>query len=511
MQPTRRCWMAVGAGLLFLVAAVAFDRPALVVGAAGIGAYLIAGADRFLRTARRVDDTLTVTVQPTRQRTLVDERLSVVFEAAMGAPDARVTASLSLPPGIVVDGDATLDNDTAEESDKANNRSTTDTTGDSTTARLETGMENGEQPSAPGRLMLGDTPSRTTLVVQTPIAGRFTFPQPEFRIRDSLDLYQTTIRRGSPPTVTVEPRRPHNIRIGGQTGSVAAFGSHQQGTTGSGIDVAGIRQYITGEAADQIDWKATARLAEPHVREFEAQTDASTAFIFDTRPAMARGPAGERKLDYLRAVALGLLSVAQTRDDPVGLVTVDETAITLERLPTTAPTGYEAIQRRLHALQATGSDDASNERARTAMPLARRVPTDGGRSNTFDRTVRAYVGQRHSRPAETAPLRAAIGELNNRTSIARTVLFTDDTDRRGVREAVSAARRGDRYVTVFLAPTVLFTPGSLADMPTAYEQYQSFETFRRDLAGMERVTAVEVGPGDRLDMLETATQAGDAS
>jgi hypothetical protein len=62
-------------------------------------------------------------------------------------------------------------------------------------------------------------------------------------------------------------------------------------------------------------------------------------------------------------------------------------------------------------------------------------------------------------------------------------------------------------VLVFLTPTVLFAPGELADLEHAYARYREFEIFRRDLARLERVSAFEVGPGDRLDtILSTGRQ-----
>jgi hypothetical protein len=79
------------------------------------------------------------------------------------------------------------------------------------------------------------------------------------------------------------------------------------------------------------------------------------------------------------------------------------------------------------------------------------------------------------------------------------VIFTDDTHRAEVRETVRLAQRGDNRVLVFLTPTVLFEPGGLADLEGAYDRYRSFESFRRDLARLRRVSAFEVGPGDRLD------------
>jgi hypothetical protein len=84
------------------------------------------------------------------------------------------------------------------------------------------------------------------------------------------------------------------------------------------------------------------------------------------------------------------------------------------------------------------------------------------------------------------------------TGTTRTIILTDDTDRTPVVEAVKAAQQGSGDVFVYLLPSALFAAGSMQDVTAAYEQYITFESFRRDLAALPRVRAFEVGPNDRL-------------
>jgi hypothetical protein len=70
------------------------------------------------------------------------------------------------------------------------------------------------------------------------------------------------------------------------------------------------------------------------------------------------------------------------------------------------------------------------------------------------------------------------------------LVFTDDTDRTGVRETVRVVQSAGHYAVVFLAPDVLF------------------ESFRRELARMERVSAYEVGPGERLEAVLSGRRRG---
>jgi len=53
---------------------------------------------------------------------------------------------------------------------------------------------------------------------------------------------------------------------------------------------------------------------------------------------------------------------------------------------------------------------------------------------------------------------------------------------------------------------VLYEPGGLADLERAYDRYLAFEEFRRELAKLDGVTALEVGPADRLSAV---LEAGD--
>nr|WP_156184231.1 hypothetical protein [Halostagnicola sp. A56] len=78
------------------------------------------------------------------------------------------------------------------------------------------------------------------------------------------------------------------------------------------------------------------------------------------------------------------------------------------------------------------------------------------------------------------------------------VLCTDDSNPSKLKATVRSARANGTVVTVLLTPTVLFEADGLADAENAYESYHSFEKLRRDLNQLDGVSALEVGPGDRL-------------
>jgi hypothetical protein len=88
-----------------------------------------------------------------------------------------------------------------------------------------------------------------------------------------------------------------------------------------------------------------------------------------------------------------------------------------------------------------------------------------------------------------------------------TVICTTDADPSQVRETVKVARGTSGHVVVLLAPRVLFEDTAMTGLEATYDRYTEFERFRRDLANMDRVSAYEVAPGDRLEAVLAAGQA----
>jgi hypothetical protein len=93
----------------------------------------------------------------------------------------------------------------------------------------------------------------------------------------------------------------------------------------------------------------------------------------------------------------------------------------------------------------------------------------------------------------------------------RTIMFTDDTDREEIIDAVRIAQRRAGRTVVFLTPTVLYSSTPLSDIEDAYQEYVAFESFRQDLTALPRVTAYEVGPADRMQEIMSATPRTDGS
>jgi len=460
MDPTRRYW-----GIATLVAVLAVSGAALghtlpLFGAAALGGWLLAQQYRYLHALRDAEDALELDVSVTPVQVPTDSPATVAVVARLDEPSSLALAlEPHLPAALRVDGDDRFS------------------------------------------LTAGETRAERAVTVTAPVAGTFDIGPVSVRASDPAGLFVETVDRG--PTVRFRsvPRRPRDVHVG-RGGESVTQGEHAAGERGSGIEVTGLREYVSGDALDRIDWRATARLNEPHVREHESETERRTVLVVDHGSSMAVGPPGETKLDYAREVALTYLDSTRAVSDPVGLYTVGDDGLSSRRDPEATPQGYRALVRRLEDITADGPFEAvATDTNTTTSPTGahRAAETLAGEETAFATTLQPYFdASGHIERAEGDPLVGVARMLRRLRGTTWTVLVTDDADQTAVREAVELARRGEGQVVVFLTPTVLFEPGGLGDVERAYERYRAFEEFRRDLEALDRVTALEIAPGDRI-------------
>jgi len=472
MRVTRRFWALTGAGCVLALLSILFERPLLLVGAAGSGAVLLAAQFLFVRRVTRLDRTLEVDLSLPRAYLTEGEAVPVTLRAAAADSSLAVTVTARTPASA-------------------------------------SGPDTDERRVA----LDGDGPASTTFLVDWPIAGTATFPSSRITARDPTGLFAETVERGPTPSVTVEPRTTRSLHVGqGGDQALATFGEHPTGELGEGLDPAELRKYVSGDSAGDIDWKATARLNEPYVREHEVQTDRQTVLVVDHRERFGRGQPGERKLDYLREVALAFADRAGDLEDPLGMYTVGDGGLTGEFDPSTTAERYRVIRDALYDLDPTsrGGDGGTGDGARLGPGSAQRANTVlRSDESAFGRTLRPYLGtaEGYVKRIERDSLFATVETyLSRLKGVSWVVLFTDDRNRTELREAVKLARADGDHVVVFLTPDVLFEPGELGDLDSAYEQYAAFEELRRELTSLDRVTAFEVGPGDRIDAILSAAR-----
>jgi uncharacterized protein (DUF58 family) len=464
MQAGRRFWEVGAVGAFLAVLAFVLGELTLLFAAAGIAGLLVARQFSFLRAASDVRSTLTVERDPERDGVYVDEPVTVALRAGLAEEsplDLRVESPAPAGGRTVADARPTL------------------------------------------RLAPGETTASGEYALEFASAGEYDLGPTGVELTDAFGLFREEIRLGETSSVVAEPRRPRNVHVGqGGKQSVTADGAHESDRRGEGIDFGILRQYVTGDPVRRIDWKATARLGEPYVQEQDIESNREIALLFDHRDALSHGPPGERKIDYLRMTALSVLKSARDYDDPVGLYAAGDAGITTSVEPAVGE--YDRFRRTLQRLEPTDSTDEARKRTirpfGTRRNLDRLLAADGPYASTlrpyFEATDR-YVVELDDYPllGATRAMLAELGELD------WCVVFTDDTAKEEVLEAVSRLRRGESWVTVFLAPSVFFDPDGIADFDRAYSRYVEFEEFRRRLATLDRVSAFEVGPGDRVEAI----------
>jgi len=474
MKPTRRLWAVAGLAGGLAALAIVLARPLPLVGAALVGTWLLSRQYLFSRELRRLQDTLAVEQSPARDWLRTDASAPVTLRVTLDEPSVLTcSVKATLPVGATA-----------------------------------------ERPPAV-TLDPGETAAEDAADVRWPVAGRHQFGQSTLSASDG--LFEGAVPVGTAPTVTVEPRGPRNVHVGqGGNQLASAYGEHEGGSSGSGIEPAELREYAPGDTLEQIDWNATARLETVFVREFEAETDRRTLVVVDHRATLGEGPPGETKLAYLREAALAIVDSARRLDDPLGLLAVGDDGSTAQLAPGVTTEQYATARRTLLELSPTGGSAASETQTSTVLesPIARAsaaqsevaarraVDTLGtAEDDPFERTVRPFFAdrQRYRTHIESNPLyRAVEGALATESGRLLAVLCTDDSSPAELRETVKLLRGSGHRVLLLLAPTVLYEPGGLTDLESAYDRYVTFEQLRRDLGRTDGVTAVEVAPGDRL-------------
>ena len=469
MLPTARFWQFAAAGVGLTALGVLAARPLAVLGGLGVGIWLLVTQVSAIQEFEQTVSGLEVDVDTYRDAVVVDEELTVPVTVSLPAPaPAPLSVEVSLPAG--------------------------GTTTDTTRLNLEP----------------GETTASTTMRCSFPVAGEFAFPPVSVSLRNAQGTVTETVRVDPDVIVQVNPRRPRNLHVGQGGDRIAAYGEHPAGSGSGGLVPAEVRRYVSGDSLDQIDWKATARLQSPHVREFETETDRKTVLLVDHQAAMTLGPEGETMLDYVREVALGYAQAAESYNDPLGLYAVGDHGITTARQPVSSPAGYRHIRNRLHDLeptQSTAGEAAEQDhlsRPRDARTAAHRLAGEG---SPFAETVapfladtEAYVHRIGSDPLFEA-VRRVLAETSGQVWL---VLLTTDTGQNRLRDASSLVASDEGSLSLFLTPRVLFEPGAMDDLTGAYERYSSFESFRRSVNRTPRTEAYELGPGDRLDALLAA-------
>jgi uncharacterized protein (DUF58 family) len=469
VRPTSRFYAAAGVGLVLATVGALAKNPQPVYGAAVLGGWLVAAAALTVRTFVTQEAALDLEYVTDTRTVRVDRELSATLTLTRPSPPlpCSVAITLPLPPGMSATTERTL--------------------------HVEDTATDGE----------------IAVTIQPSVVGSFTLSQPELTLSGPFGLFTQTIHRGPRPEVDVTARTPGPLHVGqGGQSRTSVYGEHSTDRAGQGITPRELRQYQPGESAVRIDWKATARLVDPYIREMDAETDRRTVLVVDHSHQMGQGPPGEAMLAAASEVAFGITQQAATVGDPVGLWTVGNAGITTAIPPDTAPSTLRRVRRRLLDIRpteaatarevaditatdqtsvdatssghvgsavrsdgdtATRADPSNSSRATTTRstgPLSRsptrarnyaeRLADD---STPFGRTLQPYfdAADPYVRLLRADPFVETVRRVRSQVADGGLlVLVTSDADRARLEEAVRIAVDVGATVFVFLTPTALY-------------------------------------------------------
>jgi uncharacterized protein (DUF58 family) len=100
-------------------------------------------------------------------------------------------------------------------------------------------------------------------------------------------------------------------------------GLHRAPYFGASIDFAEHRGYVAGDDIRRVDWKLYARTDRYFVKQYEADTNANFAVLFDVSKSMSFASQGVSKLEYGSYLAACLAYLSHKQRDRVGIVTFD--------------------------------------------------------------------------------------------------------------------------------------------------------------------------------------------
>jgi uncharacterized protein (DUF58 family) len=146
-------------------------------------------------------------------------------------------------------------------------------------------------------------------------------------------------------------------------------GEFRSSTLGAATELAQIRPYEPGDDVRQIDWMATARTNEVHVRVHVAERALTTWLLLDRSISMQFGTADRRKMDVAEGVALALGHVSSRRGNRLGVITSGSGAASSRR-PRQGRAGLLAA---LLALRTDSSDQGASTSLASGFEHAARV------------------------------------------------------------------------------------------------------------------------------------------
>lgn len=464
MYRTPRYWGVIGLAAFFAVLALVFGEQAFIVCSGGLLTWAVAAEGVFRDRVRTVAATVECSYELSSREVGADQPVSV-------------TAAVTTTPlrfGLDVDPQypAAATGDSAE------------------TLHVEPGAA-AERVSAEFRM---------------PFAGTYEIGPATATVTSPYGLFKEVVEVSGTESVTVEPQRLGEVHVGqGGDEFPVTVGEHGTGTTGPGMTPAGTRVYQPGDPASRINWKATARLDDVYVNEFEIETVRPLLIFLDTRE-VAGGPGSADAGEYRRHIAAALVAKAAAHGDPVALYEVTAEGVEASPRLSASPQQYTTVRDRLYRADRgpdTGGDQPASTRpvAETSTTVPKRLRQD---SSAFGSTLTPFFagGTTHLRHIAEDPLTRTVNTyLKPGGQGVRVAILAGDAYRSELYETVQVAGQRSSEVLVFTTPAVLFEARTLGEVTDVYQQYTEFERYRQQLDRIENVTAFEIAPRDELNVV----------
>jgi uncharacterized protein (DUF58 family) len=149
-------------------------------------------------------------------------------------------------------------------------------------------------------------------------------------------------------------------------------GLHASPFHGFSVEFSEHRRYATGDDPKDIDWLVYAKTDKYYVKKFEAETNITGYLVMDLSQSMGFTHRQElTKFDYAICLAASLCYLMVYQQDPVGLITFDET-IRDSLPPKSKRTQLGTILAHLANLKPTGPTDIAKSLSQIAAMLKHR-------------------------------------------------------------------------------------------------------------------------------------------
>ena len=190
------------------------------------------------------------------------------------------------------------------------------------------------------------------------------------RVRRPFGLYHWEAELGRGPQIRVLPTVEHLRRLLDPASSRASWGVHRSRLVGTGTEFAEVRPYQPGDRLRDLNWRATARLRDPHVNRHHVERAGEVVLLIDTSSDAVIDSSEIARAALARSAraAWALASVHLSAHDRVGLLTYGDVNTWL------SPNGGDrARYQLLEAMLGIGGDMASR-RQRLAASGERLIP-----------------------------------------------------------------------------------------------------------------------------------------